>query len=285
MNNSCFWQTLNHLIDKRDLVRKLPVLPAFAHALKSTWHNLPFAFYVSWPWLLVLVPLNIWADSGMVDFDPLNITAEQLPMVQASLLRMYVSMFISMIIYSSIGIMWHRYILKDEVPSGAQRVRLDRSVARYVGNTIIIALCVSLAVVPFALIMSIFIAASPAAGGLLFAASMAMIVAVIMPVTYRLSIKLPAIALGRKDFRLPDAWKATQGNMTPLMALGTLSIAMVLLAGTLVGAAEQGFLAMMSPSLAWVFMVVRQLVAWAMAIFAITLLTSLYGFFVENRNF
>jgi len=35
---------------------------------------------------------------------------------------------------------WHRYILLDEVPHGMERLRLDATVWRYVGNILLIAL-------------------------------------------------------------------------------------------------------------------------------------------------
>jgi hypothetical protein len=266
-------------------VRKLPAFSAFVHALKSTWNNLPFAFQVSWPWLLVLIPLRIWVDVNMVEFDPLNIKPEQLPAVQAAVLRMYASMFVSMIIYSSIGIMWHRYILKDEIPSGTQRIRMDGMVARYVGNTILIALLVMLSLLPFALLLSGVVAATGNVSTALFTAFFALVIMIAMPITYRLSIKLPAIALGRRDFDLKNAWQLTEGNMVPLMALSLLSIALVLVVGSGAGAVMQGLAYVTGGELEWAFMIVRQIISWIMAIFAITLLTSLYGFFVEKREF
>jgi hypothetical protein len=36
---------------------------------------------------------------------------------------------------------------------------------------------------------------------------------------------------------------------------------------------------------AYVFLLLRQVLAWVVAIFTITLLTSLYGYFVEKRDF
>jgi hypothetical protein len=40
-------------------MRKLPVFAALGHAFKSTTDNIGFAFHISWPWMLLLLPLNV----------------------------------------------------------------------------------------------------------------------------------------------------------------------------------------------------------------------------------
>jgi hypothetical protein len=266
-------------------MRKLPVFSAFTHALKSTWHNLPFAFHVSWPWLLLLIPVSIWGDTTVPDFDPLTMTPEQQAVMNQFLLKTYVSGAVSMVVYASIAISWHLYILKDEIPHGLARLRFDKTVWRYFGNSILVILFATLALLPLILLVAglgTMAGLTPQAviNGFVIAA-----VLVAIPVTYRMSVKLPAIALGRRDFRFGDAWNATRGNTLQLVGLGMLSVLIAMITGLLFGFVQEHVVSLAGDILKWPFLLVRHLAAWGLAIFAITMLTSLYGFFVEKREF
>jgi hypothetical protein len=266
-------------------MRKLPVFAAFSHALKSTWHNLPFAFHVSWPWLLLLIPVSIWGEASIPDFDPLTATPAQQAVMNQFLLKTYVSGAVSMAIYASIAISWHLYILKDQVPNGLARLRFDGTVWRYFGNSILVILFASAALVPLILLVAglgTMAGLTPKAviNGFVIAA-----VLVAIPVTYRMSVKLPAIALGRKDFKFGDAWNATRGNTFQLIGLGLLSVLIAMLTGLLFGLVQEHVVSVAGDILKWPFLLVRTLAGWVLAIFAITMLTSLYGYFVEKREF
>jgi hypothetical protein len=266
-------------------MRKLPVFPTFSHALKSTWYNLPFAFHVSWPWLLLLIPVSVWGDTTVPDFDPMKMTPEQQAVMNQFLFKTYVSVAVSMAIYASIAISWHLYILKDEVPHGFARLRFDKTVWRYFGNSILVILFATLALLPLVLLVAglgTMAGLTPQAviNGFVIAA-----VLVAFPVTYRMSVKLPAIALGRRDFRFGDAWNATRGNTFQLIGLGLLSVLIAMLTGLIFGLLREHVVSFASDVLKWPFLLVRHLAGWGLAIFAITMLTSLYGFFVEKRDF
>jgi hypothetical protein len=265
--------------------RTLPVTAAIGHAFNSTWNNLGFAFHATWPWLVALVPISVYTDTLAAQFvpkdgqTPTNISAEQ---VQAVLL-FYGMLFVSILIYSSIAVTWHRYILKDEVPQGMARLRLDWTVWRYVGNTILVALMIVLVMLPIVglgvLLAPMFV--SPVVPYAIMLSS----IALILPIFYRLSIKLPAIAIGEDRFRFGDAWNATRGNMGQLLLLGVLTGGVVLLVSFLSGALEAVLLKTGIDGMNWITAVIRQLVSWVFSIFTITVLTSLYGFFVEKRDF
>ena len=40
-------------------MRKLPAFAAFGHASRSTTDNIGFAFHISWPWVLMLLPFRV----------------------------------------------------------------------------------------------------------------------------------------------------------------------------------------------------------------------------------
>jgi hypothetical protein len=181
---------------------------------------------------------------------------------------------ISIIAVCSMAVSWHRFILRDELPAG---LRVDGSVLRYAGNTLLIMLAM---LVPGLVLLTFVMLASPAAAIL----GLPLIVLAGGAVT-RASIKLPAVALGDTAFSFRDAWKASEGNFWPCAGVFLLNAA-ILLAILVVLTMFAGFLDRISAVLSIAF----QLGAIAFlqlfyAIFNASIFTSLYGFFVERRDF
>ena len=111
---------------------------------------------------------------------------------------------VSVLAFSSIAVSWHRYILRDEVPQGWQRLRLDGTVWRYIGNVILSFLAMFAVVFAGAIPLGalVFVLGPRDGGGatLLVVAFVIALMCVAMVIFYRLSIKLPAVALERQDF-------------------------------------------------------------------------------------
>jgi len=101
----------------------------------------------------------------------------------------------------------------------------------------------------------------------------------------RLSVKLPAISLGRHDFTFRSAWAATAGNFW--QCLGVLVLNGAILFGGLLGLiVVASGIAQIHPMLGEAFAMLASLVLQiAFAFFNASVLASLYGFFVERRDF
>jgi hypothetical protein len=262
-------------------MRTLPVFDTFGHAIKSTANNIRFAFHVSWPWLAVLLPVNIVSN--------LYITARH-DMASASIETdvATVSFLVGameMVAFASIAVNWHRYILRDEVPAGLQRLRLDREVWRYFGNILLIGLTVIAILIPAYLLFFALQHVGGPAGSL--AGNIALLGALIFAVVtfYRLSVKLPGIAVGRTDYRMADAWKDTEGNFWRIFGLVMLFVLVVAIATLIIFAAGY-LLGMNGGALGASFGIAIQVViGWVVQILGVTMLTSLYGYLVEGRNF
>ncbi len=212
------------------------------------------------------------------NFDPNNpdpatamkVFSVQLPLAIAALLSS-----------SSIAVGWHRYILKDEIPQGWARLRLDATVLRYVGNLILLTL----------LLMGIFLL--PAFLVVMISATMGQaalvlvvpIVAVLFVATFRCSIKFPAIALDRKDFGFKDAWRLTEGNNWQILGLVAIVLCVALIAGLVVALLALPFRYLPGDFSFITVLAMQFVVNWIMTIFSVTILTSLYGFYAENRSF
>ena len=262
-------------------MRELPVTGVLGHSIKSTLNNIGFAFHVSWPWMLLILPFNI-AGNAYVMLDRTGSPGQVNP---ATLAVSLFSGLLTMIAFSSIAVGWHRYILRDEVPQGSQRLRLDATVWRYFGNTILIVLMMAAAAIPIGiLVIALSMVMGKASAVLIVPVYIAAILAAIS-YSYRLGIKLPAVAIGRPGYTFKTALADSAGNFWRFVGLGILvgliSIAFAVAVGV------PAYLIAQSPSepLLYVMIAVQLVINWLATVWTVTMLTSLYGYFAERRNF
>jgi hypothetical protein len=260
-------------------MRVLPVRAAFGHVIRSTVNNLGIAWHLSWPWMLVILPINIFANLYGFTLDPLKTE----PAGQVVAITMLITL-VTAFSFASIAVNWHRYILLDEVPQGAARLRADNTVWRYFGNTLLILFVLFIGFVPVTAV-SLLGWSMGNAGAVLIVPLYAAAFVFGIAAFYRLSVKLPAVALQRQDFGLKDAWKATEGNTLQLFGLAICFF----LAAIAMGAVLGGLLWLLQlTGLAFALLLglATQIVFnWILTIMGVTLLTSLYGYFAEGRDF
>ncbi len=266
-------------------MRKLPVFGVLSHALRSVLNNIRFAWHVSWPWLALLLPLGLAADFLLPHIDPEATDPAAIARNGQTALGLLALGALSMLVFSSIAVSWHRYILMDEIPQGMTRLRLDRVVWRYFGNTLLVVLIVTVASIPLVAVVSLATVVIGLGAGAASGLTMAAAGLFAIPLSYRLMVKLPAIAIGNDGFTMREALAKTTGSSLQLCMAGVIVIIAALLIGTLLG----GFAVLLGAGSggpgAFVASVVQQLVSWFVTIFTVTFLTSLYGFFVEGRDF
>ena len=175
-----------------------------------------------------------------------------------------------------IAVAWHRFILREEVPTGPVPPFNGGAIAAYFVAGIIFALVLIAVAIPFAILAGIVMAPVLMAGGsepgLL--AGLVMAAIIYLPVSwvgYRISPILPSAALGER-MALKDAWYATGTSGAGFVVLTLVSVA----AGLLIGLPQSvlpGALA-----LVWGF-----LANWAMMLVGASILTTIYGHYVERR--
>jgi hypothetical protein len=270
-------------------LRILPVIPAVSHMWQSTINNLKFAFFAQWPWFVVVaVAFTAMSFSNDLQFngDQAALEAELKAHPEKAakfLFSMIAGIGLAMLAFSSIAVSWHRYVLLDEVPQGLAALRVDSIVWRYFGNLVLlgllmVVLALPLSLVPFGLFLS-----TPTLG---IAVLIAYMIFVMLPMLYRLSIKLPAIALGRQDFRMGDAWNVSKGNWWQIVGVGLLYSMASWALGLVLMAVATVLNAVFGPVIGfWFDIALQTVVNWVFTVMGITLLTSLYGFFVEQRDF
>ena len=263
-------------------MRILPVQGVLGHALHSTKNNLRFAWHISWPWLALLVPLHMLVEPMLPKIVPDAVDPATVARNIQTMLGLIGLGLVSLLVFSSIAVAWHRYILNDEVPQGTARLRLDAVVWRYFGNTLLIMVLVGLALVPVVLLASLAIAMFGLSENMASIVVAVLAGVIALPLAYRMMIKLPAIAVGNPDINLKTAMQKTAGNSFQL----GMSALIIFCAALLIGFAMSQILDAIGANESGVTsIVVQQAVSWITTIFTVTFLTSLYGFFVEGREF
>jgi len=104
-------------------------------------------------------------------------------------------------------------------------------------------------------------------------------------VFYRLSIKLPGVALERRDFGFRDAWRVSAGNNWRILGLVVLFFVTILVIGLATAAISYSLAQIGRTAGVAIVIAVQVMVNWVSTILCVTMLTSLYGFFVEERDF
>jgi hypothetical protein len=100
----------------------------------------------------------------------------------------------------------------------------------------------------------------------------------------RLAIKLPAIALGRRDYGLEKAWNDSTGNFLPIAGYLVMLYLSVFIPQKLLEWVSTNMAESLGLLGAIQVVIVSVLVQWFALIVGISWLTTLYGFFAEKRD-
>jgi hypothetical protein len=249
--------------------RQLPVIAAFTHMVNSIRHNWRVGARHGLPWVALLTLFKAWSL-----WSPEVATPGAEPPVSW---QDILALGVGIVATSSIALSWHRYILLDEPPASVPPFRMDRLVWRYMGRSCFIGAVGIAPLVGIALLSELMPAALVPVW---LALGMAIVVILI-----RLSISLVGTALGRTDFGLKAALIASRGNMMRILGLigltGLVEIILLITVALPMAAVQPDPPAWALPATILLSIPV-QLVA---VLFNVTLLTTLYGFFVERRDF
>lgn len=261
------------------MTRKLPVGTCIRHAVNSVRNNISYAFRISWPWYAAIAVLSI------ATFALLGVLA-----AASGLSAMHFGVFFvvaaSLVAFAAIAVNWHRYILLDEVPKGGDIFRLDSKTWRYLGNLLLIAFILGIistfTIGPLVALAVGLYSYAVIAVMIIIGLTVFLIMAIF---SVRLSVKLPAIALGRRDFTFSHALAATRGNTLQLFLLILFQLALTIGASLLFFLLEYATISIHPIFGIIVSLLVQLSINWILTIFGITILTSLYGFFIEQRDF
>lgn len=169
-----------------------------------------------------------------------------------------------------IAVAWHRYVLASEYPTSWVPPWHGPYLLGYLGRSILIGLVVVAALVVASLPLGLFATMFPGLWALFGAAMLALGAFVF----FRLSPILPAAALGR-PITLPEAWRATKDETGTFLTLAAVVVAAALV--------------IRLPSLlnndpaSLINLIYGVVTNWFATIIGISVLTTIYGVFIEKR--
>lgn len=267
-----------------------PVATAW-HVLWATFSSLPAIVRITWPALVVSILVQVTFMMATYFFIA---RGGDLQHVTPTIIAFNVLFFILLMLpMYSVAVNWFRYLLRDEEATGWQRLRLDRPVWRYIGNTLLLNL---LFIVPAGICIFIWAAfmwragpeSAPSIGFpvmlLLFFCGWLWIVLAGL----RLSVRLPSVALDDGEISFGEAWKLTSGNGLRLLACMLVFFVLCLIFA-LVACLPLIMLrvaAMSTENLAvqLLLAVCQMVVSWVMLMAGLTMQAALYGIFAEGQQ-
>lgn len=212
---------------------RLPLRRTLGQAYRSVLDRFDVLLHIAWPWLVVTLPFEFahswWSHprtqalSGGEDVPKLP------PPERLERLVDPVFLLLLLIPLSAIAVGWHRFLLRDEVPARAT-LTVDGPVLPYMGMALLFSVVTYL---PFLLLEVHAMPDDDSFPTLIFAAVAAFLVA--FAIVSRLSVALPAIAIGGPGASLADAWRATRRS-TWKLAIGSLLAAVPALAVAMLSA-------------------------------------------------
>jgi hypothetical protein len=265
-------------------VSRKPFSPfsAFRHALHSLYYNRVAAFRMSWPWMLILAPFTYF-DTRF--FKPLLLKLEPgttSPEIAEAFVRYELPyLLVSGLSFASIAVNWHRYILRDELAQGLQRLRLDAPVWRYLFNLALVVVILVLVMLLPTVVVSLASSLFPP----LTHVGMFLIVVLAVVVSFRLSVKFPAIAVENHSYSFAKAYQQTKGMTLPIATYGALTVLTSFFVALIVSLPQWLAAGAEAETSFWLSFILQFCASWVMLIFGITVLTSLYGYFEEGRDY
>lgn len=169
-----------------------------------------------------------------------------------------------------IAVAWHRYALTGERASGWMPQFHGGAILGYLGRSILIGILVVLGVIVVSIPVGIISIGLPGLAGLMSL----ILIGLAAYLFFRLGVMLPAAALGEK-LSLGAAWDATKGESATIVTL-----ALIVVGASIVVQLPAWFNDDPSSIINIVYSLV---VNWFATIIGISVLTTLYGHFVERR--
>jgi hypothetical protein len=256
-------------------MRKLPIFKVLGHAVVKPLINWRTSLLISFPVILVCFFAVILQGAVAHSREP-------------SIHFFGAILFYVIFLYylANWAVNWHRFVLLDEAPQGP--FSSQGPTWGYLGNIIIVGFVLGLMEIPFKVIRH-FLERNHNPE---LASIISLVVApIILWWSLRLSTKLPAVALRHRNYGVWDAWSATGGNFWRFMGLNlvfiTISIGAVLLSIVPFASTPFGLVASFS-FFEWpgsLFLILPAICIWLYICFSISILTALYGYFGEGREF
>jgi hypothetical protein len=207
---------------------KLPLWDTICRSYSSYFHNFADVLRISWLWLAVAVPLwgivtwlqLSWMAGVMADLKrgvPPQMVANLVTRPPGATALGYVAVPVLVLAGVSIAVAWHRCIILGEHPGLSGSNVATKNLWRYVGVGLAISLiCI---ILPILLLLPMLFLLSPAVPGgaphaipIIFMLLILLLSLAGFAVMLRLSLLLPARAVGDLGLSFKQTWNRTRGN-------------------------------------------------------------------------
>ena len=246
----------------------------FTHSIRQVFNNLGPALRISGVLYLAQVAASLLLGASAMMNSEANAAA-----IRAGNFPWFgfvVFILVALVTSLWIAVGWHRYVLKLEIPTGiVPPLHADRILA-YFGRSILLGLVLVLIGVVIGFVVGLvlipIVGKSPGIGtAILFGVLIYVPVAI---VSYRLSLSLPAAALG-EPMGFGASWAATKGAGGDIIVLAILSV----VAAAVIDLPP----AYIFPNLAILATVWQLVTSWIFLMVGVSILTTLYGHYAEHR--
>jgi hypothetical protein len=241
----------------------------FTHSVRLVFSNLDQALRVSLVLYLVQAASQVALFINPPDYETIEGIQVAVP-TAGMVLQTLVLSILAVIASLWIAVAWHRFVLEEEYPNGWLPQWHGANMLGYLGRSILLALIIALGVTVASIPFGILFVAVPGLVGLL----PILMIGLGAYLFFRMAVMLPAAALGQK-MKLLEAWEATRNETGTLLMLTVIVVAAALL--------------IQLPSIlhnnpgSVINLVYGLVVNWFATIIGISLLTTLYGHFIEKR--
>ncbi len=259
----------------------------FLHSLRQVTGNIGMAVRVS-GWFVLLVVIGITGIFSMVFSNP----------TQPSFDGMATLLVFGLLIFfiwggSLIAVVWHRYILLEEVPQGAIPYRSGLNIWTYFWYTFGIAIIM----IVVATILSVMLAMLIFPDTVLKSAILSIIVgSVVVVLFYRLALILPAVAID-STLSLWDAMQATRSALGPILVLAVVVVVFNTVLSEIAGFLFNGdqantMLRVVNDQVVYteitassiMYFIAAGAIQWFSLMLSVSILSTLYGYFIEKRG-
>lgn len=240
------------------------------HSFRLLFGNLSDALKVS------VAPIMIAGLLGIAAFSVSGVTPEMIAMASVTgqlppngLLAILFMAVVMLFTFSWIAVAWHRFVLLEEYPGYVPAVT-DRPIWPYVWRMLGLGLLLFVLATMLSVVMSI---ALSIAGEAAIGIAAFLIGTVMTYVWLRTALILPATAVG-EELKLRDAWSASAPGGRDILGVASILVGL----NVMVGLVQQAVIPPGALSL-----VVGLVVSWITLMVGTSILTTLYGYLVQNR--
>lgn len=249
-------------------------LDIFVHSIRQVFGNFGAALRISALLYLIQVAAVYFLGAGLLaNPQLLQMQAQRGDVPWGGLI---VALLVLVVTGLWIAVAWHRYILRVEEPGSVIPAFKGDRMLSYFGYSILIVIILILMSLVLGLVVGLvvapFLGGSPVIGMIIIGI---LVYVPLVIVGYRLSVVLPAAALG-EELGIGGAWEKTQGAMGTLLLLAIVS-----LIGAVVIDLPAAYVFTPGSILSIIWSAVTQ---WIVLMVGISILTTLYGVYVEERK-